>query len=107
MEAASRFRGNRYWRDKWKIELGRPLITAALLQDIGLQSPAALTILKGENGDLDEFRLLDESQRKDLLKLNYHFTLKYLTEGLGLPNYVGNDKEERDRFIQTHKEMNF
>ena len=105
-EAASRFRGNRYWRDKWKIELGRPLITAALLQDIGLQSPAALTILKGENGDLDEFRLLDESQRKDLLKLNYHFTLKYLTEGLGLPNYVGNDKEERDRFIQTHKDAN-
>jgi len=105
-EAASRFRGNRYWRDKWKTELGRPLITAALLQDIGLQSPAAFTILKGENGDLDEFRLLEESQRKDLLKLNYHFTLKYLSEGLGLPKYVGNNKEERDRFVQTHKEAN-
>tara|TARA_B100000614_G_scaffold261064_1_gene289568 strand:- start:710 stop:1765 length:1056 start_codon:yes stop_codon:yes gene_type:complete len=105
-EAASRFRGNRYWRDKWKTELGRPLITAALLQDIGLQSPAALTILKGENGDLDEFRLLEESQRKDLLKLNYHFTLKYLSEGLGLPKYVGNNKEDRDRFVQTHKEAN-
>ena len=105
-EAASRFRGNRYWRDKWKIELGRPLITAALLQDIGLQSPAAQTILKGENGDLDEFRLLEESQRKDLLKLNYHFTLRYLSNGLGQPNYVGNNKEERDRFNQTHKEAN-
>ena len=105
-EAASRFRGNRYWRDKWKTELGRPLITAALLQDIGLQSPAAFTILKGENGDLDEFRLLEESQRKDLLKLNYHFTLKYLSEGVGLPKYVGNNKEERDRFVQTHKEAN-
>ena len=103
-EAASRFRGNRYWRDKWKIELGRPLITAALLQDIGLQSPAAQTILKGENGDLDEFRLLDESQRKDLLKLNYHFTLRYLSDGLGQPNYVGNNKEERDRFNKTHKD---
>lgn len=103
-EAASRFRGNRYWRDKWKTELGRPLITAALLQDIGLLSPAALTILKGENGDLDEFRLLEESQRKDLLKLNYHFTLRYLSQGLGLPKYVGNNKDERDRFIQTHHE---
>ena len=103
-EAASRFRGNRYWRDKWKIELGRPLITSALLQDIGLQSPAAQTILKGENGDLDEFRLLDESQRKDLLKLNYHFTLRYLSDGLGQPNYVGNNKEERDRFNKTHKD---
>lgn len=105
-EAASRFRGNRYWRDKWKIELGRPLITASLLQDVGLQSPAAQTILKGENGDLDEFRLLEESQRKDLLKLNYHFTLKYLSEGLGQPNYVGDNKEERSRFIQTHKDAN-
>ena len=62
--------------------------------------------MKGENGDLDEFRLLEESQRKDLLKLNYHFTLKYLSEGLGLPKYVGNNKEERDRFVQTHKEAN-
>ncbi|WP_334020459.1 hypothetical protein [Alteromonas sp. S015] len=103
-EAASRFRGNRYWRDKWKTELGRPLITAALLQDIGLLSPAALTILKGENGDLDEFRLLEESQRKDLLKLNYHFTLRYLSQGLGQPKYIGNNKDERDRFIQTHHE---
>ena len=103
-EAASRFRGNRYWRDKWKIELGRPLILAALLQDIGLQSPAAQTILKGENGDLNEFRLLEDAQRKALLKLNYHYTLRYISEGLGLPDYVGNDKEERDRFVQTHKD---
>ncbi|WP_394223234.1 hypothetical protein [Alteromonas gracilis] len=103
-EAASRFRGNRYWREKWKMELGRPLITAALLQDIGLQSPAAITILRGENGDLDEFRLLEVSQRKDLLKLNYHFTLKYMSDGLGIPNYIGNNKEERDRFVQAHKE---
>ena len=103
-EASSRFRGNRYWQEKWKVELGRPLITAALLQDIGLQSPASLTILKGENGDLDEFRLLEESQRKDLLKLNYHFTLKYLSDGLGIPNYIGDIKEERDRFILVHKE---
>jgi hypothetical protein len=105
-EAASRFRGNRYWREKWKTELGRPLITAALLQDIGLQSPAAQTILKGENGDLDEFRLLEESQRKDLLKLNYHFTLRYLSDGLGQPNYIGNNKEERKRFNQIHKDAN-
>ena len=103
-EAASRFRGNRYWCDKWKVELGRPLITAALLQDIGLQSPSAQTILKGENGDLNEFRLLEASQRKELLKVNYHFTLKYLSQGLGLPVYVGNNREERERFNQIHKD---
>ncbi|WP_246223239.1 hypothetical protein [Alteromonas profundi] len=104
-DSLSRFRGNRYWREKWRLELGIPLISAAILQDIGLQSPAALTLLKGENQQLDEFRLLDEGQRKDLLKLNYHFTMKYVSEGLGIPAYVGNVREERDRFIQTHEEV--
>ena len=101
-EAISRFRNDQYWKDKWKAELGVPLIAAALLQDIGLQSPAALTILKGKDGDLDEFRLLDEEQRKNLLKINYHFTMKYLSDGLGIPNYTGNVREERDRFILAH-----
>jgi hypothetical protein len=103
-EAISRFRNDQYWKDKWKAELGVPLIAAALLQDIGLQSPAALTILRGKDGDLDEFRLLDEEQRKNLLKINYHFSMKYLSDGLGIPKYTGNMKEERDRFIKTHTE---
>lgn len=103
-EAISRFRNDQYWKDKWKTELGIPLISAALLQDIGLQSSAALTILKGPDGDLDEFRLLDESQRKDLLKINYHFTMKYLADGLGIPKYTGNVKDERDRFIKVHSD---
>lgn len=105
-EASARFSNDKYWREKWKTELGIPLVTASLLQDIGLQCPAAITILKGENGDKDEFRLLDESQRKDLLKLNFHFTLKYLSDGLGVPKYVGNDRLERDKFVQTHQEAN-
>ncbi|APE06405.1 hypothetical protein CW735_07115 [Alteromonas sp. MB-3u-76] len=103
-EAIARFRNDQYWKDKWKTELGIPLISAALLQDIGLQSSAALTILKGPDGDLDEFRLLDESQRKDLLKINYHFTMKYLADGLGIPKYTGNVKDERDRFIKVHSD---
>ena len=102
-EALSRFRGNRYWQEKWRNELAIPLITASLLQDIGLQSPDAITILRGENNDLNEFRLLEEEQRKQLLKLNFHFTLKYLGDGLGIPAYIGNDKDERTRFIQTHE----
>jgi len=102
-DSMSRFRGNRYWQDKWRVELGIPLISAALLQDVGLQSPAALAILRGEDNDLDEFRLLEESQRKDLLKINYHFTKKYC-ESLGIPPYVGNNKEERDRFIQARND---
>lgn len=105
-DSLSRFRGNRYWQEKWRVELGIPLISAALLQDVGLQSPAALTLLRGESEELDEFRILEETQRKNLLKLNYHFTMKYLSDGLGTPNYIGNSKEERDRFIQTHSDAN-
>ena len=105
-DSLSRFRGNQYWKEKWRTELGIPLISAALLQDVGLQCPAAQTILHGENNDLNEFRLLEETQRKKLLKLNYHFTMKYVSEGLGIPSYVGNSKEERERFIQRHSDAN-
>lgn len=105
-ESLSRFRKNKYWKQKWFNELGKPLITASMLQDIGLQSPAALSLLKGEDGKQDEFRLLDETQRKALLKLNYHFTLKYLIDGLGVPHYVGNSREEKERVTQTLNETN-
>jgi len=97
-KAAFRFDGDTMWREKWKSELAIPIITAAMLQDVGLQCPQAITILKGENGDLDEFRLLAEPHRKELLKLNYHYTMKYLSDGLGTPKYVGNDRSERDEF---------
>ena len=30
--------------------------------------------------------------------------MKYVSEGLGIPAYIGNVREERDRFIQTHKD---
>lgn len=105
-EADSRYKGNRTWREKWQTELAIPLITASLLQDIGLQSTAALNILRGEDNSLDEFRLLEEPDRKQLLKLNYQFTLEYLKHGLGLPAYVGNDKAERDQFVYMHTAIN-
>ncbi|MEW9799117.1 hypothetical protein [Alteromonas sp. CYL-A6] len=101
-EALSRFKGNRQWQEKWRDELAIPLIKAALLQDIGLQSPPALDILFGPERDQDEFRLLDNEARKQLLKINYQYTLKYLKDGLGIPGYVGNDRAERDQFIARH-----
>jgi len=98
-EVKSRFSGNRYWQEKWRLELAIPVIKAALLQDVGLQSPDAITILRGENNELSEFRLLEETQRKELLKLNYYHTMKYLSDGLGTQAYIGNSKEERARFV--------
>ncbi|QJR82213.1 hypothetical protein CA267_016370 [Alteromonas pelagimontana] len=105
-ESLNRFRGNYFWQEKWQTELAIPLITGAILQDIGLQHPDALLILNGKENDQDEFRLLEETQRKLLLKLNYHHTMSYLQQGLGLPAYIGNDKAERDQFFKTHQIAN-
>ncbi|RDV24703.1 hypothetical protein DXV75_13150 [Alteromonas aestuariivivens] len=105
-EALSRYQGNRHWRERWQEEVAIPLVMGALLQDIGLQSPTALDILHGEDRDKDEFRVLDNDERKRLLKLNYHYTLDYLKNGLGIPGYVGNDRTERDAFIARHKAAN-
>ncbi|PKI17289.1 hypothetical protein [Colwellia sp. 12G3] len=76
-----------------------PLIMAALLQDIGNYHPKAQTMLCGADGKLDAFRTLEVKQRKELLQINYRETLKFLSEGIGMPTFVGNTKAERDKFI--------
>ncbi len=105
-DALSRFDGNREVLEKWRSGLAIPIICAAILQDIGLQSFDALLLLRGEEGELDEFRVLDAEKRKALLKYNYQYTMEYLKKGLGIPKYVGNDKDERDEFIAFHKAAN-
>jgi hypothetical protein len=85
-----------------------PLIMAALLQDIGNYHPNAQRILRGVDGKLDPFRTLDVDQRKGLLKVNYRETLKYVSEGLGIPNFIGNTKSERDQFyIDEQDKLSF
>jgi hypothetical protein len=81
-----------------------PLVMAALLQDIGNYHPKAQTILFGDEGDLDPFRTLEIKQRKELLQINYRETLKYLTEGIGIPTFVGNTKAEREQFLVDEKD---
>ena len=81
-----------------------PLIMAALLQDIGNYHPKAQTILLGGDGKLDPFRTLDVKQRKELLQINYRETIKYLSEGIGIPSFVGNTKAERDKFLVDEKD---
>jgi hypothetical protein len=85
-----------------------PLLMAAILQDIGTYHPDALAILKGSDGDLDEFRVLDDENRVALLKINYQETLNYVTKGLACDRYVGNSKEERELFNQNEQDkLNF
>ena len=85
-----------------------PLLMAAILQDIGTYHPDALAILKGSDGDLDEFRVLDDENRVALLKINYQETLNYVTKGLACDRYVGNSKKERELFNQNEQDkLNF
>ena len=85
-----------------------PILIAALFQDVGLLHPEAQLLLKGEDGTLDEFRVLDKDIRLQLLKINHEQTLDYITFGLGSDQYVGNSKEEKVSFEANEKErLNF
>ncbi len=76
-----------------------PLIMAALLQDIGHNHAQAQTILLGEDGNQDPHRTLEIEDRKKLLQINHKQTLAYISNGIGIPSYVGNSKAERDQFV--------
>ncbi len=85
-----------------------PLIMAALLQDIGNYHPKAQGILKGSDGKKDPFRTLSVKERKALLQINYRETINYINEGIGMPNFIGNTKAEREQFlIDEQDKLNF
>jgi len=81
-----------------------PIVMAALLQDIGNYHPKAQAILCGPDGKLDPFRTLEVKERKELLQVNYRETIKYLNDGIGIPNFVGNTKAEREQFLIDEQE---
>ena len=85
-------------------DVGIPILMASIFQDIGLQHPKAQLILKGDDGKLDEFRVLDNDERLALLKINHEYTLDYVSHGIGLEQYVGNSKDERELFDRNEKE---
>ncbi len=79
------------------------VVSAALVQDIGNFHPEAREILCGKNGKEDPYRTLDIEQRKALLQVSFRETMKYVNEGIGTLNYIGNSKEDRDRFVKDEK----
>lgn len=85
-------------------DVAMPIIIASIFQDAGLLHPEAKRILKGENGDLSEFRLLNQGERLALLKLNYDNTLDYITNGLGEEPYAGNSKEDKAVFERNEEQ---
>lgn len=86
-----------------RLDVEIPVIIASLCQDIGQMHPDAIKILKGDEGNLDEFRMLEKEDRNNLLKINYTHSLKFVTQGLGMAKYVGNSREERNEFHQNEK----
>ena len=80
-----------------------PLVMAAILQDIGDFHPDGQSIITGESGVLDRYRVLTIVERKRLLIINHRETVNYLVEGLGLRDYVGNCKEDRDQFNKNEQ----
>jgi hypothetical protein len=86
-------------RERFTYLVKMPLVMAALLQDIGHNHAKAQAILCGEDGTQDPHRTLAAEDRKKLLQINHKETLSYISNGIGLPTYVGNSKEERDRFV--------
>ena len=89
---------------QFRSEVQVPLLMVTLLHNVGTCHPDALQILKGDSGEMDEFRVLNADQRLSLLKCNYHQTLNYLTDGLGLDKYIGGSKAEREVFNQKEKD---
>lgn len=79
------------------------VIKAALLQDIGNFHPDAQAILVGKEEDKDPYRTLDVEERKSLLQINYRETIRYLADGIGSADYMGNSKKDRDLF--KHQEI--
>lgn len=79
------------------------VLKAALIQDIGNYHPDAQLILVGVNQDKDPYRTLEVEERKELLQINYRETIKYLVEGIGMADYFGNSKNDRELFKQQEK----
>ncbi|MEH8019392.1 hypothetical protein MN202_19335 [Rheinheimera muenzenbergensis] len=94
--------------DAFRDDVQIPLLMAALLQDIGSCHPEAQLILKGADGKADEFRVLENDERIQLLQVSFREGLKYITQGLGVEKYTGNSREERDLHIKREAErLNF
>ncbi len=80
-----------------------PILMAALLQDIGHYHPQAQIVLCGKDGKQSLSSVIDLDRRKKLLQINYRETIRYLSDGIGSPIFIGNTKAERDLFNQVEQ----
>ena len=69
-----------------------PLLSAAIIQDIGMQHPEIQRLLKGSDGSLNPFRVLEKDVRVPLLIMNHEQTSEFALRGLGEAEFT----EEND-----------
>lgn len=88
----------------FKEEVQIPLVMACLLQDIGLQHPEVQQLLHGPDGTDNPYRVLPAAERQQLLEISFAQSQLYFEEGLGLDNYIGNSRAERELFVMIEEE---
>jgi hypothetical protein len=96
-----RYQGPTENKQKWFDAVAMPMMMASLFQDSGLQHPLSIKLLYGDNGREDPFRVLSQQERQSLLKMNYRFSVDYVTLGLGM-NYASDSPQtDQQALAQT------
>ncbi|WP_333607315.1 hypothetical protein [Arsukibacterium sp.] len=90
--------------DAFRDDVQVPLLMAALLQDIGSLAPEAQRILKGADGTADEFRVLEQDERVELLQISFAQSVEFLQKALAIAPYPGRDLLEQQRHMQRERE---
>lgn len=83
---------------QFQLDVAIPVIIAAITQDIGMQHIEIQRLLKGVDGSIDEFRVLDKATRIPLLIMNHEQTKDFITNGIGISVYEGQDPDKKIRF---------
>lgn len=83
---------------QFQLEVSIPVIISAITQEIGMQHAEIQRLLKGADGSLDEFRVLDKGTRVPLLMMNHEQTQDFIENAIGTIEYDGNDPEKKIYF---------
>lgn len=83
---------------QFQLDVAVPVIIAAITQDIGMQHVEIQRLLKGADGSIDEFRVLDKETRIPLLIMNHEQTQDFISNGIGISVYEGEDPDKKLRF---------
>jgi hypothetical protein len=83
---------------QFQLDVAIPVIIAAITQDIGMQHTEIQRLLKGADGSIDEFRVLDKETRIPLLIMNHEQTQDFITNGIGISVYEGQDPDKKIRY---------